>query len=50
MRALEMLNKYIDGLIEKENLTAENIKDARKEQKKILHEVKKIKKGLDSFL
>ena len=50
MRALDMLNKYIHGLIEKENLTSENLKDAKKEQKKIIHEMKKIKKGLDSFM
>ena len=50
MRALEMLNKYIDGLIQTEKLTSENIKDARKEQKKILYEVKKIKGSLDSLL
>jgi len=50
MRALEMLNKYIDGLIQNEKLTSENIKDARKEQKKILNEVKKIKVSLDSLL
>ena len=50
MRALEMLNKYIDGLIQTEKLTSENIKDARKEQKKILNEVKKLKGSLDSLL
>ena len=50
MRALEMLNKYIDGLIQSEKLTSENIKDARKEQKKILNEVKKLKGSLDSLL
>lgn len=49
MRALDMLNKYINGLIEKENMTSENLKDAKKEQKKIIYEMKKIKKGLDSF-
>jgi len=49
MRALDMLNKYINGLIEKENMTSENLKDAKKEQKKIIYEIKKIKKGLDSF-
>ena len=50
MRALEMLTKYIDGLLKTEKLTSENIKDARKEQKKILYEVKKIKASLDSLL
>ena len=50
MHALEMLNKYIDDLIKSEKLTSENIKDARKEQKKILYEVKKIKGSLDSLL
>jgi uncharacterized membrane-anchored protein YhcB (DUF1043 family) len=49
MRALDMLNKYINDLIEKENMTSENLKDAKKEQKKIIYEMKKIKKGLDSF-
>ena len=49
MRALDMLNKYINGLIEKENMTSENLKDAKQEQKKIIYEMKKIKKGLDSF-
>jgi hypothetical protein len=49
MRALDMLNKYINDLIEKENMTSENLKDAKQEQKKIIYEIKKIKKGLDSF-
>ena len=49
MRALDMLNKYINGLIEKENMTSENLKDAKQEQKKIIYEIKKIKKALDSF-
>jgi hypothetical protein len=49
MRALDMLNKYINDLIEKENMTSENLKDAKQEQKKIIYEMKKIKKGLDSF-
>ena len=49
MNALKMLNQYIDGLIQKEMLTAENLKDAKKEQKKILNEVKKIKKDLDKL-
>jgi hypothetical protein len=49
MRALDMLNKYINDLIEKENMTSENLKDAKQEQKKIINKIKKIKKGLDSF-
>jgi hypothetical protein len=36
--------------MEKENLTAENLKDAKKEQKKILEEVNRIKKDLDALL
>ena len=50
MRALQMLDRYIQGLMEKENLTAENLKDAKKEQKKILEEVNRIKKDLDALL
>ena len=48
--ALDMLNKYIESLIQTEKLTSENIEDAKKEQQKIAHELKKIKKNLDSFL
>ena len=48
--ALDMLNKYIESLIQTEKLTSENIEDAKKEQQKIAHEVKKIKKNLDSLL
>lgn len=50
LTALDMLNKYIESLIQTEKLTSENIEDAKKEQQKIAHEVKKIKKNLDSFL
>jgi hypothetical protein len=50
MRALDMLNNYIQGLIQTEKLTEQNLKDAKKEQKKILGEVKKIKTELDHLL
>ena len=50
LTALDMLNKYIESLIQTEKLTSENIKDAKKEQEKIAHEVTKIKKNIDSFL
>ena len=50
MEALELLNKYINDLTISGKLSQHNIEDAKFEQKKILHELNKIKKGLDGIL
>jgi hypothetical protein len=50
MEALELLNKYIDDLTISGKLSQHNIEDAKFEQKKILNELNKIKKGLDRII
>jgi protein-tyrosine phosphatase len=50
IKALEILNKYIQDLTESSNLTKYNIEDAKEEQRKILQEIKMIKKGLDFIM
>jgi hypothetical protein len=50
MEALELLNKYIDNLTISGKLSQHNIEDAKIEQKKILNELNKIKKGLDRII
>jgi len=50
MRALELLNNYINDLTVSGKLSKSNIEDAKFEQEKILHEVKSIKKGLDEIV
>ena len=48
--ALEILNSYIRDLTTSGKLTKHNIDDANFEQNKILHEIKSIRKGLDSIM
>jgi len=50
IRALELLNNYIKDLTVFGKLSKHNIEDAKIEQKKILKELKSIKKGLDSII
>jgi flagellar biosynthesis chaperone FliJ len=50
IKALELLNNYIDDLTRSGKLTKHNIDDANFEQNKILREIKSIRKGLDSIM
>ena len=50
IKALELLNGYINDLTVSGKLSKHNIDDAKYEKGKILHEVKSIKKGLDSIM
>ena len=50
IKALQLLNGYINDLTVSGKLSKHNIDDAKYEQGKILHEVKSIKKGLDSIM
>lgn len=50
MKALQLLNEYINDLTLSGKLTKHNIEDAKEEQMKILNEMKTIKKSLDSIM
>lgn len=50
IKALELLNNYINGLTNSSELSKHNIEDARAEQSKIIKEIKSIKKGLDDII
>ena len=50
IKALDLLNHYIYDLTKKGKLSKYNIKDGVYEQKKILSEIKKIKKSLDELI
>jgi len=50
LKALELLNNYITDLSNTGKLSKQNIKDSLYEQKKILLEIKKIRKGLDELI
>jgi hypothetical protein len=50
INALGLLNNYIHDLTVSGKLSTHNIEDAKYEQSKILHELKNIKKGLDSII
>ena len=50
LRALELLNQYIHDLQKSGKLSKQNIKDSLYEQKKIIAELKKIKKSLDDLV
>jgi hypothetical protein len=50
IKALEILNSYISDLTTSGKLTKHNINDAGFEQKKIIKEIKSIKKGLDGIM
>ena len=50
IKALELLQNYINDLTKSGELTKYNITDAKEEQRKILKEIKTIKYGLDSII
>lgn len=50
IKALELLNEYINDLTYSGKLTKNNIEDAKEEQKKILREVKHIKTSIDNII
>jgi hypothetical protein len=50
IRALELINKYIDDLNLTNKLSKYNMEDAKVEQQKILSEISSIKKGLDQII
>jgi hypothetical protein len=50
IKALELLNHYINDLSTSGQLSRSNIEDAKVEQQRILREVKSIKNGLDSII
>ena len=50
IKALEILNNYINDLSSSEFLSKYNLKDAKIEQERILREIKYIKKGLDTLI
>jgi hypothetical protein len=50
IKALELLNKYINDLTVSGQLSKNNIDDAKFEQERILREVKSIRKGLDDIM
>ena len=50
IKALQMLDKYISDLSISGELSTQNIKDAKAEQKKILRELNNIKGSLDSII
>ena len=50
MEALDMLKQYVNDLTVSGSLSKQNIKDAKLEQKRILREMKNIKKELDTLV
>ena len=50
IKALELLNEYINDLTTSGKLSKHNIDDAKFEQERITHEVNLIKKGLDEII
>jgi len=50
IRALQIINKYINDLTESGELSKYNIEDARVEQNKIMQEVNNIRSGLDDIM
>lgn len=50
VKALELLNDYISDLSNTGKLSKQNLKDSLYEQKKILLEIRKIRKGLDELI
>ena len=50
IKALEILNNYINDLTTSGKLTKNNINDAGFEQKKIIKEIRSIRKGLDGIM
>lgn len=50
MKALELLNQYVDDLTRSGNLNGNNLKDAKHEQKRIMREMNNIRRGLDKII
>jgi hypothetical protein len=50
IKSLELLNNYIHDLTISGEISKNNIEDAKFEQERILHEIKKIKRGLNNIL
>ena len=50
IKALQLLENYINDLTTSGSLTRHNTEDAKEEQKKILREMKQIKSSLDSII
>lgn len=50
MRALQVLNYYLDDLSRTGKLTKANIKDSKFEQRKIVEEIKKVQENLNGLL
>ena len=50
IRALDMLNTYINDLAVSGELSKHNINDSKHEQKKILNEINSIKQGLNEII
>jgi len=50
IKALELLENYINDLTVSGKLSKHNIEDAKEEQSRILREVKSIKMGMDSLI
>lgn len=50
INAFNNLNEYLNNLTQKGNLSKNNIRDAKAEQKKILDEIKKINQTLEEII
>ena len=50
IQALEILHNYVKDLTISGNLSKQNVKDAKYEQKKIIKELKSIKRNLDEVI
>jgi hypothetical protein len=50
MKALELLNQYVDDLTRSGTLNGHNLKDAKHEQKRIMSEMNNIRRGLDKII
>lgn len=50
MKALQVLNYYINDLTRTGNLTKQNIEDSKYEQRKIVHEIRSLQKNLDKII
>jgi len=48
--AIEYLTKYIDNIIEEEGMSAEKIREAKREHKDLLTELRTVKKSLDEII
>ena len=50
INAMNILNKYIDDLVVSGKISNNNMKDAKKEEQKILNEIHKMKRTLDEIV